>query len=138
MTSSIGSSTAQKFVLPSNSSSATMNSVLTINSTSKSTSWTAIPTQISTYVDYNFITSVFIYKVLGLPNTDINTIVINDIGKSGQTFTLPTNTSTAPLNSVLTLSNTTTKVTSWTAIPTQISNYVNYNSPLNDTTAQNV
>ena len=128
MTSSIGSSTAQKFILPSNSSTAVNNSVLTINSTTKATTWSVIPTQISSYVDYNIFSGVFISKVSGLPNTDITDIVVNDIGKSGQTFTLPSNTSTASLNSVLTLSNTTiVKATTWVPL-SSILNYTNYDN----------
>jgi hypothetical protein len=44
-------------------------------------------------------------------------------------FKLPSNTSTASLNSVLTLTNLSTKSTNWVPIPTQISNYVNYSNP---------
>ncbi len=48
---------------------------------------------------------------------------------TAQKFILPSNSSTGVLNSVLTLSNITTKATTWTQIPTQITNYVNYSSP---------
>ena len=129
ISSSIGSATAQKFVLPSNSSSSTVGQVLSIlDATAKTTQWITIPTQISTYVDYNIFTGVLIYKSLS-PATNINTIIIDDIGKSGQTFTLPTNTSSSTVGQVLSILNATSKTTQWITIPTQISNYVNYSTP---------
>ena len=128
ISSSLGSSTAQKFVLPSNSSTCTVGQVLSIlDATTKTTQWITIPTQISTYVDYNIFTGVLIYKSLS-PATNINTIVIDDIGKSGQTFTLPTNTSTSTAGQVLSILNATSKTTQWIT-PTQITNYVNYSNP---------
>ena len=130
LSSSIGISTAQKFALPSNSSSAINNSVLTINSSNKTTQWLTIPTQITDYVDYNVVKDTLIRynnNILG-PET-ITDLVIGSIGSNiSQKFVLPSNSSTGVLNSVLTLSNISTRETTWMQIPVQISSYVNFNN----------
>ena len=130
LSSSIGISTAQKFALPSNSSSAINNSVLTINSTNKTTQWLTIPIQITDYVDYNDVKDTLIRynnNILG-PET-ITDLVIGSIGSNiSQKFVLPSNSSTGVLNSVLTLSNISTRETTWMPIPVQISSYVNFNN----------
>jgi hypothetical protein len=136
MSGSIGSSTAQKFVLPSNSSTATLNSVLTLSNTStKATIWVSPTSLINNYVNYNLLNNKLASVISGTA-TDITTVVVDNIGKESQTFILPSNTSSASVNSVLTLSNTSTKATTWTTIPT-ITNYTNYNST-NKTLISNV
>ena len=128
MSASIGSSTAQKFILPSNSSTATTNSVLTIDSTTKATTWAIIPTQISNYANYDNTAKTLISNVSGTPTTITDLVMSASIGSStAQKFILPSNSSTATTNSVLTIDST-TKATTWAIIPTQISNYTNYNN----------
>jgi len=91
MSASIGSSTAQKFILPSNSSTATTNSVLTIDSTTKATTWAIIPTQISNYTNYNNTTKTLISNVSGTPTTITDLVLSSGIGSSlSQKFKLPT------------------------------------------------
>ena len=136
MSGSIGSSTAQKFVLPSNSSTAPLNSVLTLSNTStKATIWVSPTSLINNYVNYNLLNNKLASVISGTAS-DITTVVVDNIGKESQTFILPSNTSSASVNSVLTLSNTSTKATTWTTIQT-ITNYTNYNST-NKTLISNV
>jgi hypothetical protein len=136
MSGSIGSSTAQKFVLPSNSSTAPLNSVLTLSNTStKATTWVSPTSLINNYVNYNLLNNKLASVISGTA-TDITTVVVDNIGKEAQTFVLPSNTSSASVNSVLTLSNTSTKATTWTTI-SNITNYTNYNST-NKTLISNV
>jgi hypothetical protein len=124
LSSSIGVSTAQKFVLPSNTSTAINNSVLTINSSNKTTQWLAIPTQITDYVNYNNTTKILNSSVSG---NIVDLILSSSIGLStAQKFVLPSNTSSAINNSVLTI-NSSNKTTQWLTIPTQITDYVDYN-----------
>jgi hypothetical protein len=128
MSASIGSSTAQKFILPSNSSTATTNSVLTINASTKATTWAVIPTQISNYTNYDNTAKTLISNVSGTPTTITDLVMSASIGSStAQKFILPSNSSTATTNSVLTIDST-TKATTWAVIPTQISNYTNYDN----------
>jgi hypothetical protein len=118
ISSSLGSSTAQKFVLPSNSSSAVLNSVLTLsNTTTKATTWTQIPTQITDYTNYDNTNKTLIINISGTPSSISDLVISSSLGSStAQKFVLPSSSSTGVLNSVLTLSNTTTKATTWTQI----------------------
>jgi hypothetical protein len=122
LSNSIGLSIPQKFILPLNTSTAALNTVLTLtNLTSKKTSWEPLPVQITDYVNYNSTTFVLISNVNGVPTT-ITTLSMPAIGASSlQTFGLPTNTSTVLNNSILSI-NSSTKLTSW------ISDYLKYNA----------
>ena len=136
MSGSIGLSTPQKFILPSNTSTAPLNSFLSLTNTStKATTWVSPTSLINNYVNYNLLNNKLASVISGTAS-DITTVVIDNIGKESQTFVLPSNTSTAPLNSVLTLSNTTNKTTTWTTI-SNVTNYTNYNST-NKTLISNV
>ena len=71
---SIGKSLIEKFVLPSNSSNAPLNSFLSlINTSTKTTSWVSIPSAITDYISYNTTTSKLINNNGGTV-TNINTI----------------------------------------------------------------
>ena len=131
MSASIGASTPQKFILPSNTSTAQLDSILTLSDIStKQTTWTPKPTALTDYVDYNDVKDTLIrYNINILGPETITDLVIGSIGSHiSQKFILPSNTSTGVVNSVLTLTNTTTRETQWITIPTQISSYVNYNN----------
>jgi hypothetical protein len=131
MSASIGASTPQKFILPSNTSTAQLYSILTLSDIStKQTTWTPKPTELTDYVDYNDVKDTLIrYNINILGPETITDLVIGSIGSHiSQKFILPSNTSTGVVNSVLTLTNTTTRETQWITIPTQISSYVNYNN----------
>tara|TARA_R110000868_G_scaffold397819_1_gene670698 strand:- start:2478 stop:4475 length:1998 start_codon:yes stop_codon:yes gene_type:complete len=118
---SIGLSTAQKFILPSNTSTAALNTVLTLtNTTSKKTSWEPLPVQITDYTNYNSTNKTLISNVSSVA-TIITDIQLTTTGQTGQKFQLPSNTSTALNNSILSI-NSTTKNTTW------ISDYLDYNS----------
>jgi len=134
VSSSIGSSIAQKFVLPSNSSLSTVGQVLSIlNSTSKTTQWITIPTQISDYVRFNPTTND-LSRVLNGSASTITLLTVSTLGSNtSQRFALPTNSSTAPADYVLSINvaainNGGAPSTIWKTIPTQISSYVNYNN----------
>ena len=53
---------------------------------------------------------------------------ITKVEVASQYIKNPINNGTGPVNSVLTLTNATTKETTWTTPATVITNYVNYNS----------
>jgi hypothetical protein len=129
MSGSIGLSTPQKFILPSNSSTASVNSVLTLsNISTKATTWTTIST-ITNYTNYDSTNKTLISNVSGTPTTVSDLVMSGSIGLSTpQKFILPSNSSTASVNSVLTLSNISTKATTWVSPTSLINNYVNYNS----------
>jgi hypothetical protein len=128
MSASIGLSTPQKFILPSNTSTASVNSVLTLsNISTKATTWTTIST-ITNYTNYDSTAKTLISNVSGTPTTVSDLVMSGSIGLSTpQKFILPSDTSTAILNSVLTLSDISTKATTWVSPTTLINNYVNYN-----------
>ena len=130
MSGSIGSSTAEKFILPSNSSTASVNSVLTLsNISTKATTWVSLPTAITNYTKYDNTTKTLISNVSGTPTTVIDLVMSGSIGSSTvEKFVLPSNSSTASVNSVLTLSNISTKATTWVSLPTAITNYANYDN----------
>lgn len=118
---SIGLSTPQKFILPLNTSTAPLNSVLSLtNLTSKKTSWEPLPVPITDYTNYNNTNKTLISNVSGTP-TIISDIQLTTTGQTGQKFQLPSNTSTALNNSILSI-NSITKNTTW------ISDYLDYNS----------
>ncbi len=130
MSASIGSSTAQKFILPSNSSTATTNSVLTINATTKATTWTVIP-QISNYTNYDNTAKTLISNVSGTPTT-ITDLAVSKIGATNaQIFSLPTNTSSVSAGQILSILNASTKTTQWINSPPIINNYMSYNTSTN-------
>ena len=140
MSASIGASTPQKFILPSNTSTAQLDSILTLSDIStKQTTWTPKPIVLTDYVDYNDVKDTLIrYNINILGPETITDLVIGSIGSHiSQKFILPSNSSTGPINSVLTLTNITTRETQWVTIPTQISSYVNYNNA-NSTLISNV
>lgn len=122
LSNSIGLSIPQKFILPLNTSTAALNTVLTLtNLTSKKTSWEPLPVQITDYTNYNPSNFVLISNVNSVATT-ITTLSMGAIGASSlQTFGLPTNTSTVLNNSILSI-NSSTKLTSW------ISDYLKYNT----------
>jgi hypothetical protein len=118
---SIGLSTPQKFILPLNTSTAPLNSVLSLtNLTSKKTSWEPLPVPITDYTNYNSTNKTLISNVSGTPTT-ITDIQLTTTGQTGQKFQLPSNTSTALNNSILSIDST-TKNTTW------ISDYLDYNT----------
>ena len=140
MSDSIGASTPQKFILPSNTSTAQLDSILTLsNISTKQTTWTPKPIVLTDYVDYNDVKDTLIrYNINILGPETITDLVIGSIGSNiSQKFILPSNTSTGVVNSVLTLTNISTRETQWLTIPTQISSYVNYNNA-NSTLISNV
>jgi len=133
---SIGASILQKFALPTNTSTASTGTVLTLGA-SNLTSWSSIPT-ITNYLNYDSTNKTLISNVSGTPTTVIDLVMSGSIGLSTpQKFILPSNSSTAPLNSFLSLTNTSTKTTSWVSIPSAITNYLNYDST-NKTLISNV
>ena len=131
---SIGESTAEKFQLPFNTSSTTVGSgtyFLTIANNTKNSFW-AVP-----FGNVAYDGSSYKFSTNNPSIVDITNIALDgQIGKTNQLFTLPSNTSSASVNSVLTLSNTSTKATTWTTI-SNITNYLNYNST-NKTLISNV
>lgn len=129
VSSSIGSSIAQKFVLPSNSSTSTVGQVLSIlNATTKTTQWITIPTQISDYLIYTPSTYELSRVLNGTP-TIITSLTVNSaLGRSTtQRFGLPSNCSTAPAGAFLSI-----YIASGTAPSTQwSSDYIKYNTTTN-------
>jgi hypothetical protein len=108
----------QKFNLPTNTSTALNGSLLSIDSSSKNTTWQ------SDYLKYNTSTTQITNNVTGSAVAITDLTMSGTIGKSTtEKFVLPSNTSTAGVGSVLRLNNTTTKTTDWVqpAITTETS-----------------
>ena len=120
-----------QFNLPTNTFEANPKSVLQlVSNSSRNTTWATPATVITDYTNYDNTNKTLISNVSGTTSTITDLVISNSLGSSiAQKFILPSNSSTGVLNSVLTLSNITTKATTWTQIPTQISNYVNYSNP---------
>ncbi len=120
--SALGRSTAQRFGLPTNCSTAPAGAVLSINvasGTAPSTIWTTIP-NITNYTNYDSTNKTLISNVSGTPTTVSDLVMSGSIGLSTpEKFILPSNTSTATAGSVLTLNNATTKTTDW-VVPAMI------------------
>jgi hypothetical protein len=115
------------FNLPTNTSTATPYSRLVlIDNTTRSTTW--FPS--SGNVGYNSTTSILTTENASGAIPDITNLVMSgSIGSStAEKFILPSNSSTASVNSVLTLSNISTKATTWVSLPTAITNYANYDN----------
>jgi hypothetical protein len=111
-TSKIGATTAQLFSLPTNTSSATANQVLSIlDGTTKTTQWVS---PITNYVSYNTSTNILVNNVSGTA-TNIQTLVLPDtLGISfAERFSLPANTTISSNNYVLSLSSVSFKTTQW-------------------------
>lgn len=117
----IGSSLLQMFALPTNTSTVLNNSILSINSSTKFTSWT------SDYLKYNSTTTAIENNVTG-SGVAISDLQLTTIGQSGQKFQLPNNTSTTSNGQILSILNATTKTTQWIAPPPTIIDYMQYNT----------
>jgi hypothetical protein len=99
-----------------------------LNATKKTTQWIPQTAPVTNYVNFDNTAKTLISNVSSTPTTITDLVMSASIGSStAQKFILPSNSSTATLNSVLTLSNITTKATTWTVIPI-INNYVSYNT----------
>ena len=88
---------------------------------------TEIDKSLKDYVNYNSTNQQLVSNVNYIPTT-ITDLRLTSIGRVNQIFNLPTNTSTASSNSILTLTDNITKNTTWTTPPTVIVNYVNYDN----------
>ena len=119
---------------PINNSTGLVNNILTLTNTSPiQTSWMSSPTQISDYVRFNPTTNDLSRLLNGSAST-ISLLTVSTFGSStAQRFGLPTNSSTAPADYVLSINvaginNGGAPSTIWKTIPTQISDYLTYNT----------
>ena len=117
--------TSQQFSFPSNTSTAPSDSMLHITTSGLRTTIWKIP-----FANVAYDGSSYKFSTNNPSIVDITNIALDgQIGKTNQLFSLPSNTSTAPASSVLTLSDSTTRTTTWTTIP-NITDYVRYNPTL--------
>jgi hypothetical protein len=121
----IGSTNAQLFSLPNNTSTTTNGQILSIlDASTKTTQWITPPT-ITDYVSFDVGTAKLKNNNLGVANIDyldLQQIKVNVIGKPNDLFTLPANTTSAGnANTVLKIINGTTKQTSWEPLTTTVS-----------------
>ena len=113
---SIGKTATEDFVLPNNTSTAVSGTTLAIldaTATPKTTSWIvpATPT-LPDYVSYNTTTTQLSNNISGTA-TLITNLRINNIGRVGNNFTLPSNTSGALPYSRLVIIDNVTRSTTW-------------------------
>ena len=123
----IGSSFSQKFKLPTAIPSF-IGAMLRVTSISPiQTEWSNI-TVVSPHVTYDGTTDQLINNN-AFGSSNITDLVLSSVGLSmTEKFVLPSNCSTSTVGQVLSILNATTKTTQWITIPTQITNYVNYDS----------
>jgi hypothetical protein len=119
----IGSTNAQLFSLPNNTSTTANGQILSIlDATTKTTQWITPPPTITDYVSFDVGTAKLKNNNLGVANIDyldLQQIKVNVIGKPNDLFALPSNTTSAGnANTVLKIIDATTKETSWEPLTT--------------------
>jgi hypothetical protein len=128
ISSSIGSSTAQKFKLPTSAPSFIGSSLQVSSLSPLETQW-SIPQAIDPFVSYDATAQQLENNTSFGTSYITDLIVSSSLGSSiAQKFVLPSNSSTSTVGQVLSILNASTKTTQWITIPTQISNYVNFDN----------